>query len=96
MHVSSLSIPPSSSFCLSIPYGGTFIIFLGHLSHSGDLLLWVGIHHCPLCVVLRALSVNIFSTETTGPIFTKFGMKHMYAKETRNCKFHDPGLGFLC
>ena len=42
--------------------------FLGHLSHSGDLLLWV--------VVRRASCVNIFSSETTGPISTKFGMQN--------------------
>ena len=41
--------------------------FLGHLSHSGDLLLWVGVRRRPSCV-------NIFSSETTRPIFTKFGM----------------------
>ena len=40
---------------------------LGHLSHSGDLLLWVGVRR-------RASCVNIFSSETTGPILTKFGM----------------------
>ena len=34
--------------------------FLGHLSHSGDLLLWVDVRR-------RASCVNIFSSETTGP-----------------------------
>ena len=43
------------------------ITFLGHLSDSGDLLLWVGVRRRPSCV-------NIFSSETTGLILTKFGM----------------------
>ena len=41
--------------------------FLGHLSNSGDLLLWVGVRR-------RALCVNIFFSRTTRPILTKFGM----------------------
>ena len=44
-------------------------LFLGHLSHSGDLLLWVA------SVVMRRLSsVNIFFSRITEPILTKFGM----------------------
>ena len=39
-----------------------FTGFLGHLSHSGDLLLWVGVH--------GTSSVNIFFSR----IFTKLGM----------------------
>ena len=35
--------------------------FLGHLSHSGDLLLWVGVRR-------RASSINIFFSRTIGPI----------------------------
>ena len=42
-------------------------IFLGHLSNSGDLLLWLGVCRHPSCV-------NIFFSNTTGPILTKFGM----------------------
>ena len=53
----------------------TFILlgfpFLGHLSHSGDLLLWVGVRRRATCVVRRALTS---SPQTTGPILTKFGM----------------------
>ena len=30
--------------------------FLGHLSHSGDLLLWVGVRRRPSCVVRRPLT----------------------------------------
>ena len=30
--------------------------FLGHLSHSGDLLLWVGVCRRATCVVRRALT----------------------------------------
>ena len=30
--------------------------FLGHLSHSGDLLLWVGVRRRLSCVVGRALT----------------------------------------
>ena len=30
-----------------------FIVFLGHLSHSGDLLLWVGVRLRAMCVVHR-------------------------------------------
>ena len=41
--------------------------FLGHLSNSGDLLLWIGVRRRPSCV-------NIFFSRTTGPILTKFGM----------------------
>ena len=41
--------------------------FLGHLSHSGDLLLWVGVRHRPSCV-------DFFFSRTTWPILTKFGM----------------------
>ena len=43
------------------------LLLLGHLSHSGDLLSWVGVRR-------RASSVNIFFSKTTGPILTKFGM----------------------
>ena len=32
------------------------ISFLGHLSHSGDLLLWVGVRRRASCVVRRALT----------------------------------------
>ena len=42
-------------------------VLLGHLSHSGDLLLWVGVHR-------RPSFVNIFFSRTTGPILTKFSM----------------------
>ena len=38
--------------------------FLGHLSNSGDLLLWVGVHFCPSCV-------NIFFSRTTGQSLPK-------------------------
>ena len=31
-------------------------ILLGHLSHSGDLSLWVGVRRRPSCVVRRALT----------------------------------------
>ena len=44
-----------------------FHFFLGHLSHSGDLLLWVGFRRHATCV-------NIFLSRTTGPILTKFGV----------------------
>ena len=43
------------------------MVCLGHLSHSGDLLLWDGVRRRPSCV-------NIFFSRTTGPILTKFGM----------------------
>ena len=33
------------------------VSFLGHLSHSGDLLLWVGVRRRPSCVVRRASCV---------------------------------------
>ena len=45
----------------------SFITFLSHLSHSGDLLLWVGVRR-------RASCVNIFLSRTTRPILTKFDM----------------------
>ena len=57
--------------------------FLGHLSHSGDLLLWVGVRH-------RASCVNIFFSRTTQPILTKFGLQHLLGKEKKKYKFHDP------
>ena len=44
-----------------------FLVSLGHLSYSGDLLLCVRVRRRPSCV-------NIFSSRTTGPILTKFGM----------------------
>ena len=47
-------------------------IFLGHLSNSGDLLLWVGVRRRPSSVVRRASCVNIFFSRTTGPILTKY------------------------
>ena len=50
--------------------------FLGRLSHSGDLLLWVGICR-------QASSINVFFSRTNGPILTKIGMYHLYGKETR-------------
>ena len=38
-----------------------------------------------LSSVIRGVSfVNIFFSKTSGPIFTKFGMQYLYAKETRN------------
>ena len=33
-----------------------YTYFLGHLSHSGDLLLWVGVRRRASCVVRRALT----------------------------------------
>ena len=57
--------------------------FLGHLSNSRDLLLWVS-------VGCSASFINIFFSRTTGPILTKFGMQHLQGKKTRNCKFHEP------
>ena len=48
------------------PSSMSFITFLGHLSHSGDLWLWVGVRRRPSCV-------NIFFSRTTGPILSKFG-----------------------
>ena len=41
--------------------GGIYLFFtlfflLGHLSHSGDLLLWVGVRRRASCVVRRALT----------------------------------------
>ena len=59
------------------------LLKLGHLSHSSDLLLCVGVCH-------RASSVNILFSRTTEPILTRFGMQHLQCKETRNCKLHDP------
>ena len=47
------------------------LTLLVHLNHSGDLLLWVGIHCYP--------SVNIFS-RSTRPIFTKFWYMVMMTK----------------
>ena len=35
---------------------GVFLVFLGHLSHSGDLLLWVGVRRHASCVVRRPLT----------------------------------------
>ena len=60
----------------------TYFRFLGHLSNSGDHLIWVGVR--------RASCVYIFFSRTTEPILTKSGMQHLYGKETKNCKFHDP------
>ena len=61
------------------------LTFSGHLSHSGDVLLCVGVR-------CRASSVNILFSSTNGPILTKFGMQHLQDKETRNCKYHDSPL----
>ena len=44
-----------------------------HLSHSGDILLWVCIHCRALSVFSPALCVNIFSLRTIELILTKFG-----------------------
>ena len=46
-------------FCSPKDYLGHLIAFLGHLSHSGDLLLWVGVRR-------RASFVNIYSQEPLG------------------------------
>ena len=60
---------------LAVLYTGKYSpSFLGHLSHSGDLLSWVGVRLRASCVVRRASSFNIFFSKTTGPILTKFGM----------------------
>ena len=47
-----------------------FNILSDHLSHSVDVLLWVGVRR-PSCIVSR----------TTVPIFTKFGMQHLQGME---------------
>ena len=57
--------------------------FLGHLSHSGGLLLWVSVR-------CQAPCVNIFFQRPTWPILTKFGTQNLQDKEIRNCKFHYP------
>ena len=57
--------------------------FLGHLSHSGGLLLWVSVR-------CQAPCVNIFFQRTTWPILTKFGMQNLQDNAIRNCKFHYP------
>ena len=44
-----------------------FLVSLGHLSYTGDLLLCVRVRRRPSCV-------NIFFSRTTGPILTKVGM----------------------
>ena len=43
--------------------------FLGHLSNSGDLSLWFGVHRCSSSIVRRESCINIFFSRTTGPIF---------------------------
>ena len=62
-------IPKSSAIVCAIYIAAIDIryIFLGHLSHSGDLLLWVGVRRRASFVARRSLSVNMFS-RTTGPI----------------------------
>ena len=38
-------------------FGGEILILLGHLSHSGDLLLWVGVRRRASCGVRRPSSI---------------------------------------
>ena len=58
--------------CMPLVYFySNFAGFIGHLSHSGDLLFWFFV--C-LKFVLRGSYVNIFFSITTGPIFPRFGM----------------------
>lgn len=42
-----------------------------HQSHSGKLLLWIGVHRRPSSVVRCLLSVDIIFSRNTGSIFTK-------------------------
>ena len=50
------SVGPTSTFCLFC-HTDEKDSFLGHLSHSGDLLLWVGVRRRASCVVRRATCV---------------------------------------
>ena len=45
-----------SNFCTDKYIIQIFLLFLGHLSHSGDLLLWVGVRRRAVCVIRRPLT----------------------------------------
>jgi hypothetical protein len=50
------------------------VAFLGHLSHSGDLLLSVFVRRCQSYVVHKLLNIFSFFSGTTEPISTRFGL----------------------
>ena len=50
-HLANTELPV---FFQNVGYVG--IGFLGHLSHSGDLLLWVGVRRRPSSIVRRPLT----------------------------------------
>ena len=70
------------SLLLAQAFGEKRFFFLGHLSHSGNLLLWFGVRRRPSCVVRRPSC--IFFSRATGPIFTTFGMQNLMGKEIGN------------
>jgi hypothetical protein len=47
---------------------------LGHLGHSGDLLLSVFVRRCPSYVVRKLLNIFSFFSGTAEPISTRFGI----------------------
>jgi hypothetical protein len=48
--------------------------YLGHLSHSGDLLLSVFVRRRPSSFVRKLLNIFSFFSGTAVPISTKFGL----------------------
>ena len=51
-----MAVKAANEFKGQRAYNSTPSTFLGHLSHSGDLLLWVGVRRRPSSVVRRALT----------------------------------------
>jgi hypothetical protein len=52
----------------------TSLTLLGHLSHSGDLLLSVFVRRRPSSVGRKLLNIFSFFSGTTEPISTRFGL----------------------
>ena len=54
----TISSGTHGTYCRIKAYIVAGVIFLGHLSHSGDLLIWVDVRRRPSCVVRRATCIE--------------------------------------
>ena len=72
----------------------SLIRFLGHLSHSGDILLWVGVRCRPSCVVRRAFTFSSLlpGIDQTNQICRNDDQGSVY----QNCKLNYPRNKISC
>ena len=86
---SSMSAPMFFFISASKGQIGHFLDFLAHLSRRliGELLGYVGLRRPSVC---RPHSLNIFSSETSGPMKVKFHMELLEDGGTKVCS-NGPG-----